>query len=322
MINNKINFFDIGSAGGLEWPWSKVSNNLLNIYLCDPREKNNNEKTSSNIIQNILWSENITKEFNFFDQEETSSVYMPNLEYLKNFPNINRFNLSKKVKLETKTIDHFVSKNIIKDIDFIKLDAQGAELDILEGGKNFLKNNLIGLQIEVEFNEIYKDQPHFNKVDRFIREELDLELWDLQPHYWTYNNNLKQPNYKGQLIYADALYFKPIKNLEKMQINLDGAKFTNKIFSLMYVSIMYGYYDFANLILNNHNLINLLNITQIKFLKKYLSKSSKCIKPFKKGNYYLSNIFELITNIFKYQQNGWSSGGSNLGTRKFWLFRK
>ena len=44
----------------------------------------------------------------------------------------------------------------------MKIDAQGSELNILEGGEKFLKNNLIGLQIEVEFNEIYKGQPLFN----------------------------------------------------------------------------------------------------------------------------------------------------------------
>tara|TARA_Y100000768_G_C23880541_1_gene635013 strand:+ start:44 stop:1003 length:960 start_codon:yes stop_codon:yes gene_type:complete len=319
MINNKINFVDIGSAGGLEWPWSKLPKNLLNLYLCDPREE---DDSKNNIIRNILWSENTKKEFNYFNQEETSSLFKPNIDYLKNFPNVERFNLNKTENFETKTIDHYVKNKIINDIDFIKIDAQGAELNILEGGENFLKKNLVGLQVEVEFNEIYKDQPLFYKLDSYIRKNLDLQLWDLQPHYWTYKNNLKQPNTKGQLVYADALYFKPLNSLENMSKNLPTDKFTNKIFSLIYTSIMYGYYDYAQFILNNNISNSSLNTDQINFLNKYLIKSSKCIKPFKKGNYYLNNILELITNVFKYQQNGWSSGGSSLGTRKFWLFRK
>ena len=63
----------------------------------------------------------------------------------------------------------------------MKIDAQGSELNILEGGEKFLKNNLIGLQIGVEFNEIYKGQPLFNSMDSFIRNNLGLQLWDLQP---------------------------------------------------------------------------------------------------------------------------------------------
>lgn len=319
MISNNINFLDIGSAGGLEWPWSKMPKNLLNLYLCDPRE---NDKNRKNIIKNILWNENITKEFNYFNARDTSSLYMPNLDYLKNFPNIERFNLNSTIKLEAKTIDYFIKNKTINDIDFMKIDAQGSELNILKGGEKFLKNNLIGLQIEVEFNEIYKGQPLFNGIDSFIRNNLGLQLWDLQPHYWSYKNNLKQPNSKGQLVYADALYLKPITNLELIKKNINIDKFINKIFSLIYVSIMYGFYDYAEFVLKNKKINKYLDHNQILFLNKYLKKSSKCIRPFKKGNYYLSNVFELIMNIFKYQQNGWSSGGSNLGTRKFWLFRK
>ena len=44
----------------------------------------------------------------------------------------------------------------------MKIDAQGSELNILEGEK--VKNNLIGLQIEVEFNGVYKRTALFNSI--------------------------------------------------------------------------------------------------------------------------------------------------------------
>ena len=37
------------------------------------------------------------------------------------------------------SLDKFVVKNNIKDVDFIKLDVDGVELKVLQSGKNFLK---------------------------------------------------------------------------------------------------------------------------------------------------------------------------------------
>ena len=103
--------------------------NLLNLYLCDPRE---NDKNRKNIIKNILWNENTTKEFIIL-MKRNFITFMPNLNYLKNFPNIERFNLNNTIKLEAKTIDHFIKNKTINDIDFMKIDAQGSELNIFRG---------------------------------------------------------------------------------------------------------------------------------------------------------------------------------------------
>ena len=39
--------------------------------------------------------------------------------------------------------------------DFAKIDIQGGELAVLKGGKNYIQANVVGLEIEVEFAEIY-----------------------------------------------------------------------------------------------------------------------------------------------------------------------
>jgi len=54
------------------------------------------------------------------------------------------------------------------DLDFIKLDTQGSELDILKGSDKILRSPLIGLEIEMEFISLYKDQPLFGDVVNFL----------------------------------------------------------------------------------------------------------------------------------------------------------
>lgn len=56
----------------------------------------------------------------------------------------------------------------IDDIDFIKIDIQGAELSVFQNAPRLLERTLM-IQTEVEFVEIYKDQPLFADVDRYLR---------------------------------------------------------------------------------------------------------------------------------------------------------
>jgi FkbM family methyltransferase len=81
------------------------------------------------------------------------------------------------------TLDHWAAEAGVGEIDFIKLDTQGAELDILRGGENLLRT-VRALEVEVEFNPIYEGQPLFGDIDRFLRER-GFVLWRLSSlvHY-------------------------------------------------------------------------------------------------------------------------------------------
>jgi FkbM family methyltransferase len=53
--------------------------------------------------------------------------------------------------------------------DFMKLDVQGAELDVLRGGTTCLAHVLV-LEAEVEFIPLYKNQPLFGHIQSFLQE--------------------------------------------------------------------------------------------------------------------------------------------------------
>jgi FkbM family methyltransferase len=54
-------------------------------------------------------------------------------------------------------------------IDYMKLDVQGAELDVLQGGLVALKQATV-IELEVEFVPLYKGQPLFGDVQVFLRQ--------------------------------------------------------------------------------------------------------------------------------------------------------
>ncbi len=94
------------------------------------------------------------------------SLYPPNEPLLNFFPDVAPFmRLRNTHAVETRRLD---SIKEIERIDFLKLDVQGAELDVLKGAGDLLKDTLVILT-EVEFLPLYKGQPLFADVDTFLR---------------------------------------------------------------------------------------------------------------------------------------------------------
>jgi FkbM family methyltransferase len=77
-----------------------------------------------------------SREIDFYlcKKQTVSSVYSPNRDFLDNFPEADRFDIVKKIQLQTDTLDNQLDANGISGVDFIKVDAQGHELPILKGG--------------------------------------------------------------------------------------------------------------------------------------------------------------------------------------------
>ena len=80
--------------------------------------------------------------------------------------------LKQETEIDTITLDYFIEQNNIGKIDFVKIDVQGAELDIFQGGFNTLKN-VLKIVTEVEFIHHYIDQPLFGDVCKFLEKHDD-----------------------------------------------------------------------------------------------------------------------------------------------------
>lgn len=96
----------------------------------------------------------------------TGSLFEPNTPLLKQFNNLAE--LTKPVArhpVETVRLDDI---DEITDVDFIKIDAQGAEKLVFENAARVLREATI-IQTEVSFVELYKGMPLFADIDRVLR---------------------------------------------------------------------------------------------------------------------------------------------------------
>jgi FkbM family methyltransferase len=96
----------------------------------------------------------------------TGSLFEPNQELNEKFQALAELTaLLKKHPVETTRLDDVED---LSDVDFLKIDVQGAELMVFEHGPRVLSETLL-IQTEVEFVPLYKEQPLFADVDRHLR---------------------------------------------------------------------------------------------------------------------------------------------------------
>lgn len=94
-----------------------------------------------------------------------SSVLAPNMECLRFYSGMEFFyKVEGRVSVQTFQYDDFFSE---ASFDYMDIDVQGYELEILKKGERNVAN-LLGVHIEVSFIEKYKGQPLFRDVDSYL----------------------------------------------------------------------------------------------------------------------------------------------------------
>lgn len=197
-----------------------------------------------------------------------SSLYMPDEPFLSRFQGLIELSgLDFTVELETTTLEQFCQQAGIETIDFLQIDVQGADLDVLKGAAQLVEKTILGIQIEVEFSPLYVDQPLFADVDAYLRAR-DFTLFDLSTRYRVRARSpIASPDHPGQLLWGDAYYLcdllqptpmthaKTPEQIFKLACIADVMDFPDYSLELLeYLTINYGNdpaYNFANLIVES-----------------------------------------------------------------------
>jgi FkbM family methyltransferase len=320
LLSRNIVLCDVGARGGLEKPWLSHSNSI-SVVGFEPDKKeyhelNHNKNKNDIILPYALYNKESALSLNLTNSRGCSSIYLPNYQFLDRFPDSKRFSVEEKCPIETTTLDKLHENKKIENIDFIKLDTQGSELEILKGGSKFLNNSIIGLQVEVEFKTMYESQPLFSDVDKYIRDEFRLELFDIRKTYWKYNEGKGIGQKKGQLIFGDALYLRDPYDFPKWCEQFEAKEARNKIITACFVGIMYGYIDYSLCILEQSGISNWMSIETIEKLKTITIINAVHNQVSFKGSGKIWRILNLITKLFEIDHEGWANIEPHLGSRK------
>lgn len=171
-------------------------------------------------------------QINHFDP--TSSLLEPNLDYLRQFYALaDMCRPVKRLQVETTRLDDIPE---VDGCDYLKIDVQGGELDVLRGAERLL-DTVLFVHTEVEFEPVYVNQPLFSDMDRFLRER-GFELLDLTKLGHSGYAALPQQQSRTKLMWADAIYVKSTDRLSAL-----GAPALLKAAYIAHAN--YKMYDFA-----------------------------------------------------------------------------
>jgi FkbM family methyltransferase len=94
----------------------------------------------------------------------------------------------------TTTLDQYCKMNDIGNIDILKLDVQGSELDVLKGAENLLQEGKISLiYSEVTFAETYNNQTRFIDIVSYLN-KINYDIWDIGSFLYTRNDRIWAAN--------------------------------------------------------------------------------------------------------------------------------
>lgn len=113
---------------------------------------------------------------------------------------------------------------------FVRLDIQGAELEVLqEMGERLLR--VLVIECEVEFSALYKDQPLFGNIASWLRSQ-GFALWDLRN---IGRRRLRGQNSgDGQLLWADAIF---VRSWNSARWTKEEAQIAGKLLDMYPASV-------------------------------------------------------------------------------------
>ena len=162
------------------------------------------------------------RSLNLYRQRGCSSLLEANVELAEQFSRADYFLLDGVAQVQTIPLDIACERYGFDDAVFIKLDVQGAELEILRSGHKLISEGLLVVRLEVEFIQQYRHQPLFSDIDSYLRSQGFHLMQFIDLSTWRRSTKVQHPGLKigpvpysrGQLVHGDAIYFRDPERID------------------------------------------------------------------------------------------------------------
>ncbi len=152
-------------------------------------------------------------------------------------------NVTRVERIAVQPLDEVIAKaGGVQAGEFIKLDTQGSELEILAGAEKTLRDSTLCVVAEAEFCEFYENQPRFSEVEQFLRAR-GFAFYGFQTMNYRSQKRLDKARAAGRerLFWADMVFFKDPFDRGGDRSVLTGRRGL----ALFLIAATLEYYDFA-----------------------------------------------------------------------------
>lgn len=302
-------YLDIGARHG---PSSKIKelfeDNVVKLILVEFEKEEIKKLKDKNYIvcEKPLWSEVSKKKIYQTKNKSYSSLLEPNLKVINGsfYADRNFYEIEEINEKETTTLKEllFENQNKFSQFDFIKIDVQGAEDYILQSFDSVMWNNLIGCKTETYTNKLYENTQCVDKLIPLFYKN-NFEIFNLKKissmirtsfmkeRIYSKDYFEARPNskfYRGKDSVYDILFLKSIDNIIQ-------NKNKTQIRKVLFILMLYGYYDHAFFTLLKSNQNKIFKEKDFMLLKKSMRQIIDNDLPFlwKIKEKFLLKIFKL-----------------------------
>jgi FkbM family methyltransferase len=239
-------YVDVGARGGLQGPWAKITDERLRVLAFEPdadacadlaREGN----SKIDVVSKALWSHAGTLSVHIAEVAGTSSVHAPNLPLLSRFP---QQHVKPRTTLEKRSVECTTLDDVLKELgcraDFLKLDTQGSEYEVLVGASQSLQDCIFGVVAESWTVEVHKGQRLTGDILTFMSEK-GFGLFDISVAAAWHRRGADRLAVAGkrEIVGLDLLFFKELTGIrERFASPVAAAKAAA-------ISELYGFPDVA-----------------------------------------------------------------------------
>jgi len=239
-----VKYFDVGARGDVAEPWSLFKPQGIKVigFEPDPIEcaRLSVEHPERKYYPNALWGEPTSRPFYLCEWASTSSMYPPAEEVNTQY---RPAHWTGRIPKQTFQVDCVTLDSIVMPEDtpdFIKIDTQGAELEILKGASQLLICGSPLVLAETWCTEVYAGTPLTHDVMAFMH-SLGYQVFDLNvAAAWQHRNSLlPDVHCKAKTIGFDLLFVKRLDQLNFQSIDID------ELLKFAGLCELFGFRDYA-----------------------------------------------------------------------------
>lgn len=222
MRGNPLVVVDVGASGKLVEPWASIKEiapEMLVLVGFEPDaeacSKLNERSLSSTLagehyFPSAVWCDESELTFQLADNPSTSSIHPPNWALLDEFASGHGTprRTDRTLRMSGRQLDTVLAEQSL-DVDFIKIDTQGSEYEILQGGETIARSRCFGLTLETWTTEVHAEQYLTHDVMRLVL-DFGFRIFDIaRTAVWQRRANRPFRSNRGELVGVDLLCFKP-----------------------------------------------------------------------------------------------------------------
>ena len=202
---------DVGAADGLFWKFTIMARlGIINGVGFEPDGyevgKLNTLYPYVNFIPIAIGAKKGKAKFRMAENMPCSSLREPDMGVLGRFPIRSCFETKREFDISVNTLKAGLKSAGIEHIDFLKVDVQGAENDILKGAGTLLKS-MLAIELETHILPLYKGEDVLWKLIDTLAAK-DFRVRGLAP----------QGSFEGEVVEVEAFFGKDFSKLSDKQI--------------------------------------------------------------------------------------------------------